>query len=77
VAERFPDSSLDMGTGFDCFSPLSHTDNPVIADEAMAHRQLLKSLMAKHGFRNLAEEWWHYTLVDEPFPDTYFDSPIR
>jgi D-alanyl-D-alanine dipeptidase len=29
--------------------------------------------MTKHGFRPLAEEWWHFTLVDEPFPDTYFD----
>jgi D-alanyl-D-alanine dipeptidase len=76
-SERFPDTSVDMGTGFDCFSPLSHTDNPAIGGAAMEHRQLLKSLMLEQGFRNLAEEWWHYTLMDEPYPDTYFDSPIR
>ena len=42
----------------------------------MANRLLLKSLMEKHGFINYDKEWWHYTLADEPFPDTYFDFPV-
>jgi D-alanyl-D-alanine dipeptidase len=33
--------------------------------------------MAQQGFENLAEEWWHYRLVDEPYPGQYFDIPIR
>ncbi|MEJ5262056.1 MAG: M15 family metallopeptidase [Ignavibacterium sp.] len=75
--ERFDDYSLDMGTGFDCFHPLSHTFNDQITPQQRANRMLLYSLMIKYGFKNLAEEWWHYTLVNEPFPDTYFDFVIE
>jgi len=74
---RMPDGGLDMGTGFDCFGPPSHTLNPGITDQQRANRALLRRLMEKHGFRNLEEEWWHYTLVKEPYPDTYFDFPVR
>ena len=68
---------VDMGTGFDCFSPLSHTLNPSITGEAVANRLLPKSSMSEQGFRKLSEEWWHCTLVDEPYPDTSFDVPLR
>ena len=61
--ERFADSSVDMGTGFDCFSLLSHTLNPEITGEARDHRLLLKGLMEEAGFKNLDEEWWHFTLA--------------
>jgi len=76
VGQRFPDNMVDMGTGFDCFDPLAHTDDPRITGVAKENRQLLKNTMAAAGFRNLAEEWWHYTLNNEPFPDTYFDFPV-
>lgn len=68
---------LDMGTPFDFFDELSHTENPAIADSAMANRMLLRSIMTEAGFRNYVNEWWHYTLIDEPYPDTYFDEPVR
>lgn len=74
--ERFGDNMVDMGTGFDCFDPLAHTDNPAITGVARQNRDLLKNTMAAAGFRNLPEEWWHYTLNGEPFPDTYFDFPV-
>eukprot|EP01022_Parablepharisma_sp_SALTPOND_P031783 TRINITY_DN8167_c1_g1_i1.p2 TRINITY_DN8167_c1_g1~~TRINITY_DN8167_c1_g1_i1.p2 ORF type:complete len:256 (+),score=88.36 TRINITY_DN8167_c1_g1_i1:853-1620(+) len=77
AGRRFRDNSLDMGTGFDCFSPMAHTANPRVGSQQRANRLLLVSLMAKHGFKNLDLEWWHYTLLDEPFPDTYFDFPVR
>lgn len=77
VGERFADNSVDMGTGYDCFDPLSHTDNPAIRGEAMANRQLLKRVMERHGFTNYPQEWWHFTLAGEPYPDTYFDVPVR
>ena len=41
------------------------------------NRMLLRSVMLKHGFKAIAEEWWHFTLADEPYPDTYFDYPVR
>lgn len=75
--KRFKDNSIDMGTGFDCFHSLSHTENPELTPQQRANRLLLKSLMNKYGFKNLAEEWWHYTLRDEPFPKTYFDFEIK
>ncbi|MFJ8650574.1 M15 family metallopeptidase [Streptomyces sp. NPDC093546] len=74
--ERFPDNSLDMGTGFDCFDTLSHTDDPRVQGVQRANRQLLKSTLAAQGFVNLPEEWWHFTYKPEPFPDTYFDFPV-
>ncbi|WP_046507213.1 M15 family metallopeptidase [Streptomyces odonnellii] len=75
-AERFPDNSVDMGTGFDCFDTLSHTDDPRVQGEQRASRQLLKTTLAEAGFTNLPEEWWHFTHKPEAFPDTYFDFPV-
>ena len=67
---------LDMGTIFDFFDETAHTLNPHISDTAKKNRMLLKNLMEKHGFVNYALEWWHFTLKDEPFPDTYYDFPV-
>jgi zinc D-Ala-D-Ala dipeptidase len=75
--ERFADNTLDMGTGYDCFDPLSHTANPGISSAARRNRLLLRLAMERHGFSNYANEWWHFTLRDEPYPDTYFDVPVR
>ncbi|MER5755821.1 M15 family metallopeptidase [Streptomyces sp. NPDC002088] len=74
--ERFPDNSVDMGTGFDCFDTLAHTLDPRIQGEQRTNRLLLKSTLENLGFVNLAEEWWHYTFKPEPYPDTYFDFPV-
>lgn len=68
---------LDMGTSFDFFDPASHTDSPSVADTARRNRSLLRAAMEECGFENLPEEWWHYTLRDEPFPDRYFDVPVE
>jgi len=76
-AERAPDNSLDMGTGFDCFSRRSHTAFSGIGAEQKKNRRILKSAMARQGFRNLSTEWWHYTLRNEPYRKTYFDFPVE
>lgn len=68
---------LDMGTNFDFFGELSHTANPGITHRARQNRLLLKNLMEAAGFENYPLEWWHYTLKNEPFPDTYFSFPVR
>lgn len=75
-AERYPDNSVDMGTGFDCFDTLSHTDDPRVQGAQRAHRLLLRTALAAQGFVNLPEEWWHFTYKPEPFPDSYFDFPV-
>ena len=56
-SERFPDNSVDMGTGFDCFDTLSHTEDPRIQGKQRANRRLLKSSLGAVGFVNLPEEW--------------------
>lgn len=68
---------VDMGGNFDYFGQLSHPDYDGVTPEQMANRMLLREAMLRHGFNPLAEEWWHFTLKDEPYPDTYFDFPIR
>ncbi|MBN1473200.1 MAG: M15 family metallopeptidase [Syntrophaceae bacterium] len=75
--KRFGDNSIDMATGFDCFHELSHTENKNISAQQRINRMLLKTLMEKHGFQNYAFEWWHYTFKNEPYPNTYFDFPIK
>jgi D-alanyl-D-alanine dipeptidase len=70
-------AELDMGTAFDTFSPRSATNDPSITHEQHANRQLLAAAMARRGFRPYFKEWWHFTLRGEPFPDTYFNFPVR
>ena len=77
AARRFGDNSLDMGTGFDAFHGNSATESLAVGPQQRANRLLLRTLMDKHGFRNYAEEWWHYTLRNEPYPETYFDFMIE
>ena len=66
----------DMGGGFDYFGELSHADYAGISEAQYAMRMLLRKVMVKHGFRPYTGEWWHFTLENEPFPDTYFDFPV-
>jgi D-alanyl-D-alanine dipeptidase len=68
---------LDMGTGFDYFGELSHTDNLGVTAAQRKNRYLLKELMEKRGFKNFSQEWWHYSFKPEPFPNTYFDFDIE
>jgi D-alanyl-D-alanine dipeptidase len=75
--KRFNDNSIDMGTGFDCFSEVSHTNNKQIDVQQRVNRLALKAVMEKYGFINLESEWWHYTLESEPYPNTYFDFVIE
>jgi D-alanyl-D-alanine dipeptidase len=69
-------NSLDMGTAFDYFADLSHTDSPKVTEEQRKNRLLLKDLMESRGFKNFSQEWWHYSFRPEPYPDQYFDFDI-
>lgn len=73
---RFTDTSIDMGTGYDCFDTRSHTEDPRSTPTQQANRQRLVTAMEDRGFSNYANEWWHFTLEDEPYPDRYFDFPV-
>lgn len=68
---------LDMGTEFDFFDLLSWPSATGVTASQRAHRLLLRSVMQQCGFDGVEEEWWHFTLRDEPYPDCYFDFSIR
>lgn len=68
---------LDMGGPFDFFGELSHPDYAGVTEAQKANRNLLRDAMLRRGFRPLSTEWWHFTLRDEPYPDTCFDFPVR
>ena len=86
------EKELDMGGTFDWFGPESHPDfcgNPetgeytggaekgTITEQQFKNRMILRQAMLRHGFKALDSEWWHFTLKDEPFPDTYFTFPVK
>lgn len=83
------EKELDMGGTFDWFGHESHPDfggnpeagsytpNDSITEQQFNNRMILREAMVRHGFKPLSTEWWHFTLKDEPYPDTYFNFPVR
>ncbi|MCR5474974.1 MAG: M15 family metallopeptidase, partial [Lachnospiraceae bacterium] len=67
---------VDMGSPFDMFDEISHPDCRTITDEQYENRMLLQQVMIRNGFDTIDCEWWHFTLKDEPYPDTYFEFPV-
>ena len=68
---------LDMGTPYDFFSSRAWPSDRSVSSEAQANRKLLAEAMRRRGFAPYNKEWWHFTLRPEPFPNTYFDFPVR
>lgn len=64
---------LNMGSDFDFFGEISHTDSNQVSSLEKSNRLILKSGMLNCGFKSYSKEWWHFTLEDEPFSETYFD----
>ena len=75
--ESHPDfcGNPDTGeyTGDNKKSPQGRT----ITAEQFANRMILRKAMLSHGFKPVDTEWWHFTLINEPFPETYFTFPVR
>ncbi len=67
---------VDTGSPFDLFDEISHIDSNKITLEQRLNREIIKDTMERNGFNSYSTEWWHYTLHDEPYPDTYFDFPV-
>jgi D-alanyl-D-alanine dipeptidase len=70
-------AELDMGTRFDFLDPRSAVASTAVSRSARANRITLRNAMARHGFRGVSNEWWHFRLVPEPYPTTYFDFPVE
>ena len=68
---------LDMGSPFDLFSEVSHPDHKdTLTEEQYKNRMTLRNVMLRNGFKPLDCEWWHFSLEDEPYRDTYFEFPV-
>lgn len=68
---------LDMGTPFDFFGPESWPEYTDFPPQVRANRALLRAVMLGHGFKPYEAEWWHFTLREEPYPETYFDFTVE
>lgn len=67
---------VDMGSPFDMFDEISHPDYKGVTAEQYENRMRLQSVMVRNGFEPVDCEWWHFSLKDEPYPDTYFGFPV-
>ena len=67
---------VDMGSPFDLFSEVSHPDCREITEDQYENRMLLQNVMVRNGFEPIFCEWWHFSLKNEPYPDTYFTFPV-
>lgn len=70
-------SFVDMGGTFDLFSPISHPDYKKLTKKQKRNRKILRDAMMKAGFEGIDSEWWHFTLKDEPYKDTYFNFDVE
>ena len=77
LTDMLTGADIDMGGAFDYFGERSHPGcTEGLTEKQIDNRMLLQKLMIEAGFRPLDTEWWHFTLVNEPYPDTYFDFPL-
>lgn len=67
---------VDMGGVFDYFGQSSHTDYDGVTVKQHNNRMILQDAMIRHGFTPFDGEWWHFTLANEPYPNTYFTFPV-
>jgi D-alanyl-D-alanine dipeptidase len=77
LADASTGKPIDMGTSWDFFDPSSHTDSVAVSNDARQNRRALKCMMEAAGFRAYYAEWWHFTLIDEPNPNTYFNRVTK
>jgi len=69
--------ALDMGSPFDFFGMQSWFNYNSLRDEQKSNRLRLRNIMLKYGFMFYEKEWWHFKLLNEPFPDVYFDFDVN
>ncbi|VAW23896.1 D-alanyl-D-alanine dipeptidase [hydrothermal vent metagenome] len=69
--------ALDMGSPYDFFGKESWVSNTNLTLNQLQNRKILQEVMQKYSFRNYPKEWWHFTLRNEPYPNTYFNFEIE
>ncbi|WP_152287092.1 M15 family metallopeptidase [Flavicella marina] len=74
---RTTGKEVDMGSPYDFFGKISWPFDTSITKKQQENRMLLREVMLQNGFKPYQCEWWHFTLNNEPYPDTYFDFPVE
>lgn len=69
--------TVDMGSPFDFFGDISYYNTKLISKTQQANRKILRDAMVKHGFKPYSKEWWHFTLMKEPYAKTYFNFDVE
>ena len=77
IVEIKTNKEIDMGSSYDFFGATSHSFHKKLSNRQEKNRMLLRNIMIKNGFKPYDKEWWHFTLIDEPFPNTYFNFDVE
>ncbi|WP_405112569.1 M15 family metallopeptidase [Paenibacillus sp. FSL K6-1217] len=77
LAHRSTGKLVDMGSPYDFFGEISYYNTTLISSTQHESRKLLKDAMTKQGFKPYVKEWWHFTLIKEPYPKQYFNFPVE
>jgi D-alanyl-D-alanine dipeptidase len=77
IVDKETGDDIDMGSPYDFFGDISFYDTTLINKTQKANRAILKAAMVKHGFKPYSKEWWHFTLIKEPYPKKYFDFKVE
>ena len=78
IVDLVTGQDVDMGGTFDLLDPQSHPlRHDYVTEQQFQNRMILRNAMTRHGFKAIGTEWWHFTLRNEPYPDTYFDFPVK
>lgn len=77
IVDAVTGKDVDMGSPFDMLSDISFPSSDRVSEQQKKNRMILRDAMVRGGFRPMSTEWWHFTLVGEPYPDTYFTFPVK
>ncbi|MEK4042941.1 M15 family metallopeptidase [Paenibacillus sp. FSL H8-0048] len=77
LAHKDTGKLVDMGSPYDFFGEISYYNTTLISSTQHVNRKLLKDAMVKQGFKPYAKEWWHFTLIKEPYPKQYFNFKVE
>lgn len=77
LVDKKTGKEVDMGSSFDLLDEISAFGTTLITTKQAANREILKNAMQRHGFKPYAREWWHYTLINEPYPKQYFNFDVE
>ncbi|MBR4135158.1 MAG: M15 family metallopeptidase [Bacteroidales bacterium] len=78
LVDKATGKEVDMGGTFDLLDPQSNSlRREGITEQQFQNRMILRNAMVRHGFRPVSSEWWHFTLLNEPYPNTYFNFPVK